>query len=103
MRLHNRAALKSLVFVEVNEPHGSGLGDACPRSLERSAAIEAAVTKLLLHRKRAQGPNKILEKEIHYISFYKAQISLFKNTFAHWSELNGIHSVDGAQGLDAAG
>ena len=62
MRLHNEAALKSLVFVEVKEPHGSGLGDACPRSSERSAAIEAAITKLLLQRKRAQGPNKILEK-----------------------------------------
>ena len=103
MRLHNRAALKSLVFVEVNEPHGSGLGDACPRSSERSAAIEAAIIKLLLHRKRAQSPNKIREEEIHYISFYKAQKSLFKDTFHNWNELNGIHSVDGAQGLDVAG
>ena len=102
MRLHNHDALKSLVFVEVNEPHGSGLGDACPRSSELSAAIEAAIIKLLLHRKRSQGPKRLF-KELHHISFDKAQTSLFKNTFAYWSELNGIHSVDGAQGLDTAG
>ena len=33
----------------------------------------------------------------------KAQKSLFKDTFSSWKDLDGIHGVDGAQGLDVPG